>query len=233
MNALAAQLQRRFYARDAESLAPALLGKLLVRVLSDGARLSGRIVETEAYIGVHDRASHAYHGRRTDRNESMYANPGTAYVYFTYGVHHCFNIVCGQLNEPVAVLVRALEPVDGIETMRALRAASSSVRRSPLKITDLCSGPGKLCQALAIDRTLDRADLTRSESLFLDARSTERIPELAMNISPRVGIQSSGEWASKPLRWSIRNNPHVSVPVRESGIRDTEPLVKNRGQPGR
>lgn len=212
MNARTAQLQRRFYARSAESLAPALLGKLLVRTLPDGTRLSGRIVEVEAYIGVHDRASHAYAGRRTDRNESMYAHPGTAYVYFTYGMHHCFNIVCGRLDEPVAVLVRALEPIEGIETMRALRSASSPERRSPLKDTNLCSGPGKTCQALGIDRALDRADLTRSESLFLDAHSTERIPEGAVNISPRLGIQSSGEWASKLLRWSIRNNPHVSAP---------------------
>jgi len=231
VNAHASQLQRRFYSRDAESLAPALLGRLLVRILPDGTRLSGRIVETEAYVGVHDRASHAYNGRRTERNESMYAQPGTAYVYFTYGMHHCFNIVCGQLNEPVAVLVRALEPVEEIETMRTLRSAPTPQRRTALKITDLCSGPGKLCRALAVDRTLDRTDLTHSESLFLDARNTERIPESAMNISPRIGIQSSGEWASKPLRWSIRNNPHVSVLVRESRIRSTEPSVMNYGQP--
>ncbi len=213
------QLQRRFYARAAESLAPALLGRLLVRILPDGTVLSGRIVETEAYVGMHDRASHAYNGRRTDRNESMYAKPGTAYVYFTYGMHHCFNIVCGKINEPAAVLVRALEPVEGIGVMHALRSASKPARRSSLGLADLCSGPGKLCQALAIDRTLDRADLAESESVFLEPGITKRIPESEVLRSPRIGIESAGEWAAKPLRWSIRNNPHVSVPFRESRIR--------------
>src|SRR5262245_61693000 len=125
------RLSRRFFSRDSETLAHALLGKKLVRVLQNGERLAGIIVETEAYVGVIDRASHPFGGRRTPRNESMYGRAGTAYVYFTYGVHHCVNVVCGRENEPVAVLLRALEPVEGLEAMRRLRSGNRE-RSRPL-----------------------------------------------------------------------------------------------------
>ena len=107
------RIPRSFLAVDPEKLARRLLGQRLVRTLGDGTRLAGIIVETEAYLGVRDRAAHSFGGRRTPRNESMFARPGTAYVYFTYGMHHCVNVVCGRRDEPVAVLIRALEPVEG------------------------------------------------------------------------------------------------------------------------
>lgn len=117
----------------AEELAPALVGMVLVRVLESGERLSGRIVETEAYLGVKDRAAHSYGGRRTARNEAMYARAGTAYVYFTYGMHFCVNVVCGREDEPVAVLLRALEPLEGLEAMARNRAAARRASTSKLR----------------------------------------------------------------------------------------------------
>lgn len=203
-------LARRFYSTGPESLAVSLLGKLLVRVLSDGERLSGIIVETEAYVGVIDRASHAFGGRRTPRNESMYARPGTAYVYFTYGMHHCVNVVCGRAGDPLAVLIRALEPVEGLERMRTLRGSSTRPGRRH-KDTDLCSGPGKLCQALAIDRDLDGTDLAAADTLFIE-RGPRGMPRDTA-CTPRIGLGQAGEWASKRLRWLVESNPHVSVPV--------------------
>ena len=115
------RLGRRFYSTDSATLAQALIGRVLVRALEDGTRLAGVIVETEAYLGVEDRAAHAFGGRRTARNESMYGPPGTAYVYFTYGMHFCFNVVCGRRDEPVAVLIRALQPIEGMDRMLAHR----------------------------------------------------------------------------------------------------------------
>ena len=102
---------------DAEALARRLIGTTLVRTLSDGTQLMGTIVETEAYLGVHDRAAHSFGGRRTPRNESMYARAGTSYVYLIYGMYHCFNVVCGDVDEPTAVLIRALDPTHGLKAM--------------------------------------------------------------------------------------------------------------------
>lgn len=207
------RLARREYASDAASLAVRLLGCRLVRVLDDGALLAGIIVETEAYTGVLDRASHAYGGRRTSRNQSMYARPGTAYVYFTYGMHHCMNIVCGGVDEPVAVLLRALEPAEGIERMTRLRTAGRTLK-SPIAESNVTSGPGKLCQALAIDRTLDGVDLVTSDRLFIErppVKARRRTIAPGIVNATRIGIASAGEWADAPLRWYVRGNRHVSV----------------------
>lgn len=198
------RLERPFFAVTPQRLAAHLLGQLLVRRLADGQRLSGRIVETEAYAGVKDRASHAFGGRRTPRNESMYAQPGTAYVYFTYGMHFCMNIVCGRFNQPVAVLLRALEPLEGLDAMRHHRSPSGG----PLRDRDLCSGPGKLCQALAIDRALDGTDLCRSHTLWLEPAPC--ITAAAIRRDARIGISNAGDWTRKPLRWLVAGNPHVS-----------------------
>src|SRR6267142_326887 len=146
------KLRREFYTRrNVLEIARDLLGKKLVVPSKTGARVAGIIVETEAYRGPADRASHAYGGRRTRRTETMYSVGGTAYVYFVYGMHHQFNVVTGVADVPHAVLVRALEPVEGVALMRQRRRAASD--------RELTSGPGKLCQALGIDRALDAADL--------------------------------------------------------------------------
>lgn len=206
---------RRFYSRDSESLARALLGTTLVRTLESGERLAGTIVETEAYVGVLDRASHAFGGRRSPRNESMYARPGTLYVYFTYGMHYCANIVCGKPDEPVAVLLRALVPTEGLDTMRRLRlptAPDQSMKAPSRTLHDwqLCRGPGNLCRALGIDRALDSIDLVSANQVSVEIPSSMPIDENRILSGPRIGIGNAAEWVQAPLRFWIRDSRSVS-----------------------
>jgi DNA-3-methyladenine glycosylase len=196
------RLGRAFYARGAVEVAQALLGTRLVR-MTDSGRLSGVIVETEAYIGTEDLASHAVGGRRTARNESMYQRAGTCYVYFTYGMHHCMNVVCAQEGVPEAVLVRALEPVEGIERMMGRRSAE-------LKSEDVCRGPGRLCRSLDVDRRLDGIDLVKSDEIWIEAGSKS---ELEIVNARRIGIAGKGEWSEALLRWYVKSSRSVSVRV--------------------
>jgi len=145
-------LEPSFYARPAEVVARRLLGHLVVSTIG-GRRTAGRIVETEAYVGPHDPACHAYGGRRTQRTRWLYGPPGTAYIYFTYGMHWCLNAVTGRVGYPAAVLIRALEPVAGLATMRR--------RRAGVPDRALCAGPARLCAALAITGRLNGAALQR------------------------------------------------------------------------
>jgi len=195
------KLPRDFYTRpNVLTVARELLGRLLVVPATDRARVSGIIVETEAYRGPQDRASHAYGGRRTDRTRTMYAMGGTAYVYFVYGMYHQFNVVTNLEDVPHAVLVRALEPVEGIGLMRKRRRGRSD--------QSLTNGPGKLCIALGIDRALDRADLLGARAWIEEGRG--RIPPSAIAVGRRIGIDYAGEWVDKPWRFWIRSNPFVS-----------------------
>jgi DNA-3-methyladenine glycosylase len=180
-----------------------LLGQRLVRVLN-GERLAGTIVEVEAYLGAKDRAAHTYGGRRTARNESMYLPGGHAYVYFTYGMHHCFNVVCGRRDEGVAVLLRALEPTEGLETMFAHRAAARRTR-------DLCRGPARLTQALAVGRAEDGLDLCTSPELFVERVRRRSLPASHIDLTARVGVGYAGTWARRRLRFLIRGCPYVSA----------------------
>jgi DNA-3-methyladenine glycosylase len=175
-----------------------LLGKQLVRVL-DGQRLSGLIVETEAYIGEADKACHASRGR-TPRTEVMYGPPGHAYVYFIYGMHHCFNVVTEEEGFPAAVLIRALEPLEGVEWMRRHRPGRSDGQ--------LTNGPGKLCAALAVDRTLNGVDLCTSQVFFIEEGQTVADREIAT--SPRIGIRSDEVARSRPWRFYIQGNRCVA-----------------------
>jgi DNA-3-methyladenine glycosylase len=190
------------YAVDPRTLARRLLGQRLVRVI-DGERHAGIIVETEAYLGAIDRAAHTHGGRRTARNESMYLPGGHAYVYFTYGMHDCMNVVAGEADEGVAVLLRALDPTEGLTAMRARRFAARSDR-------DLCSGPARLTQALVIDRELDGEDLRTSERLFIERLRRRALPAARIGEGPRVGVAYAGEWAEQRLRYWVRGNVHVS-----------------------
>lgn len=195
-----ARVPRSFYTRkNVLAVARELLGKLLVVPAPDGSRVSGMIVETEAYRGPEDRASHAFGGRRTNRTETMYGIGGTAYVYFVYGMYNQFNVVTNFHNIPHAVLVRALEPVEGIEWMRARREGHSD--------RNLTSGPGKLCLAMGIDRSLDRADLL-GDRVWIEAG--QRIPRSRIASGPRVGIDYAQEWVDKPWRFWLRDSPFVS-----------------------
>jgi len=165
---------------DSRQLAPLLLNKLLVR----GARV-GRIVEVEAYAGADDPASHAYRGR-TARNATMFGPPGHLYVYFTYGMHFCANVVCGDDGEASAVLVRGLTPVAGLEDMRAARGPAARTDG------DLCSGPGKLCQALGLDRTLDGADLVTGDR-GVEVADDGTPPPVDPAVSGRVGLSVAAD----------------------------------------
>lgn len=201
------RLTRRFYRRDALRLASALLGRILVRITEDGEELAGRIVETEAYLGPLDRAAHTFGGRRSERNASMFLDGGHAYVYFTYGMHHCVNVVADRAETPTACLIRALEPLRGLRRMRRNRSARPLSR--PLPERDLCSGPARLCQALEIDRRLDGLDLTRDPRLFLEPGRPP--PRHRIVAAPRVGVAYAGEWALAPYRFYVEASPHVSV----------------------
>jgi DNA-3-methyladenine glycosylase len=192
-----------FYRRPAEEVARDLLGRWLVRDL-EGERLVLRLVEVEAYLGGPDRASHAFDGRRTPRNESLYLPGGHAYVYFIYGMHWCLNAVTGEKDIGSAVLIRAGEPVEGEETMARNRSRIGKVRPG-----DLAGGPGKLCQALAIDRSLDGVLLDREPLRIVKGDPAEPGEIVA---GPRIGVDYAGEAATWPLRFAIRGNLHVSRP---------------------
>jgi len=191
------------YRRPAEAVARDLLGRYLVREL-DGERLALRLVETEAYLGAPDRASHAWGGRRTPRNESLYLPGGHAYVYFIYGMHYCLNAVTGEAGFGSAVLLRAGEPVEGEERMQENRSWTAKPRPG-----DLAGGPGKLCQALAIGRELDGVHLDRPPLYLTKGQPVEDDEIVA---SPRIGVDYAGEAARWPLRFSLLGNPHVSRP---------------------
>jgi DNA-3-methyladenine glycosylase len=195
-----------FYRRPAETVARELLGRWLVRE-AGGERLVLRLVETEAYLGAPDAASHAAGGRRTERNESLYLPGGYAYVYFIYGIHFCLNAVTGHPDVGSAVLLRAGEPVEGETAMRRRRGLLDRPR--PVRPGDVAGGPGRLCQALAIDRAQDAAPLYRGELKILEGD-----PVAADEVirGARVGVDYAGEAAAWPLRFAERGNPHVSRP---------------------
>jgi DNA-3-methyladenine glycosylase len=188
-----------FNRRDTLRIAADLLGKLLVVPTSDGRRVSGMIVETEAYLGETDKAAHSYGGRRTARNEITYAEGGHVYVFFVYGMYHQLNLVTGVVDRPHVVLIRALEPVDGIEIMRR--------RRGPMKDANLTSGPGKLCIAFDITRKLNGENLS-GERIWVE--EYKNFNTRAIATGPRVGIDYAEEFAKEPWRFWVTGNPFVS-----------------------
>jgi DNA-3-methyladenine glycosylase len=202
------RLPRRFFARSATAVAPDLLGRVLVRMLPDGTRLSVRLVEVEAY-GPDDPASHAF-GGRTSRNAVMFGSPGHLYVYFTYGLHFCANVVTESAGVGSAVLLRAAEPLEGLEVMASNRGVDAARL--------LCSGPARLAQALGLDRTDDGTDLVRGRDLHL--RAGEPIPSRRIARTTRVGVRMG---TRERWRYFERGSPFVS-PAR--------PAATIRGSPG-
>lgn len=193
------KLPRSFYTRpDTIQIAKDLLGKTLV-VPFDGRRVSGIIVETEAYCGIVDKAAHSYDGRRTARNEITYAVGGHAYVFFVYGMYYQLNVVTNTVDEPHVVLIRGIEPLEGIEIMRD--------RRGEMKHTNLTSGPGKLCIAFGIDRSLNGEDLL-GEKIWLEKGREFSESEIATG--KRIGIDYAAEDADQPWRFWVRDNLFVS-----------------------
>jgi DNA-3-methyladenine glycosylase len=206
-------LPRSFYARPALEVAPELLGKVLCH-RRHGALTTGRIVEVEAYLGASDPASHAWRGP-TDRNRAMFGPPGRVYVYFTYGNHFCMNVVTDFEGVASAVLIRALQPLEGIDVMQR--------RRGRDRIVDLASGPGKLAQALAIDRAAYGVDLTAGPLWIED----DGHPGVSWVRTPRIGVSAA---ADLPYRFVVADSPFVS---RRGLISSATWTVSSRRRPPR
>ncbi len=193
------KLTQNFYLRDDTlEIARELLGKLLVVPTDSGERVAGMIVETEAYMGTADKAAHSFGGRRTPRNEVTYLAGGHIYVFFVYGMYFQLNFVTGEENSPHAVLIRAIQPVEGIEIMRE--------RRGLMADKNLTSGPGKLCIALAIDRSLNAELITGHRIWVEEFRKVKRVD---ITTGPRVGINYAEEFIEMPWRFWIADNPYV------------------------
>ena len=195
------KLPRSFYLHDTVTVARALLGCVLWRRLGDEL-LAARIVEAEAYRGANDAASHARRGLRSERNRSMYLEGGHAYVYFTYGMHWCMNVVTQQKDIAEAVMVRGAEPLRGIESMRARRPKAK-------RDWELMNGPGKICMAMEIDKRLDGESLA-GDTLFLTGRDVD-VKDDDIAVSPRIGVENAGDAAVWPLRFFLRGNRNVSA----------------------
>ncbi len=201
------KLKSEFYRRkDTIAVARDLLGKLVVVPDEKGRRISGMIVETEAYLGVNDRAAHSFGGRRTPRNEVMYGPGGLVYVFFVYGMYYQLNVVCGPLNWPHAILIRALEPYEGIEKMRE--------RRGRMKDANLTSGPGKLCIALSVDRGCNGENFIGNR-IWLEHYRSFADSEIAAG--KRIGIAYAGEDAERPWRFWVKGNEFVSRTEKTAG----------------
>ena len=195
------KLPIQFYKRtDVLLIAKELIGKIVVTKFN-GHTTNGRIVETEAYIGLTDRASHSFGGRRTERNEQMYSAAGTAYVYICYGMHHLFNVVSNAANVPDAVLIRAVEPISGIDIM--LKRTGK-----PKLDNTLTKGPGNVAKALGISKVHSGINLLKDEIYIADDRY--KITETAIGISRRIGVESSGDAALLPYRFYVKGNRFVS-----------------------
>ena len=199
------KLNPSFFQKETTKVAVALLGCVLNRVTKEGLCLKGRIVETEAYLGLKDDCCHSFGGRKTERTKVMYQPGGCAYIYFTYGMYYCFNIVTAGINEPEAVLIRAIEPLTGLDIMQKNR--TRTLRQGPREIHQLTNGPGKLCQALNIDKSLN-GELMSGDKLYVEKGIVPALKDIIT--SPRVGLSPKWNACYWPLRFYIHNNPFVS-----------------------
>jgi DNA-3-methyladenine glycosylase len=201
------KLSREFYTRDDTlQIAQDLLGKVLVVPNETGERVSGTIVETEAYLGAIDKAAHSYGNRRTKRTETMFAQGGTVYIFFIYGMYFQFNVVVGAVDTPHAVLIRAVEPFENVEIMRERRRLKSKNPLAKMLDKNLTSGPGKLCIALGIDKVFNNQSLL-GDKVWLEAGNDS---ELEISCGKRIGIDYAEEFAEKPWRFWIKDNQFVS-----------------------
>ncbi|HYW34406.1 MAG TPA: DNA-3-methyladenine glycosylase [Balneolaceae bacterium] len=198
----AKKLDYNFYQRpDVVQIAEELVGKVLCSQIGDAPVTSGIIVETEAYCGRNDKACHANNGLRTDRTETMYQAGGVAYIYLCYGIHHLFNVVTNEKDKADAVLIRAIQPLDGIDTILSRRKAEKI--RPPVS-----AGPGRLTQALGITTDLSGANLTDS-IIWIEDRNIS-IKDTDIKSTPRIGVDYAGEHANRPWRFSLKNSDWVS-----------------------
>jgi DNA-3-methyladenine glycosylase len=225
------KLTREFYARDTLQVAKDLLGKILVHEVN-GVKLKGKIVETEAYIGSIDKACHAYGGKRTPRCETLYAMPGIAYVYFIYGMYHCFNVITKEEGSPEGVLIRAIQPIEGLQEMSTLRFNKDYGELTKAQFKNLSSGPSKLCIAMNINKANNKQDLCANELYIEEPEEMIGTEKKDKNLLPekfrllfhdkslekfeivaakRIGIDYAEEAKDFLWRFYIKNNPWVSV----------------------
>lgn len=200
----AATLPVTFFRRPAEVVAAELIGKVVVSSIG-GLVTTGKIVETEAYLGYDDPASHGYRHRRNARNAALFGPPGIWYVYLSYGMHWCANLVCQRAGLASAVLLRALEPLEGLDIMRE--------RRGDLPDRQLCSGPGRLCQALGIDRDLDGSPMAKGPVVVVRGAG---LAANAISATPRIGITKAADW---PLRFHLAGSSWTSRKEKSGGSR--------------
>jgi DNA-3-methyladenine glycosylase len=200
------KLDREFYNRDSIHVAKELLGKVLVHEI-DGQRIKVKIVEAEAYMGIEDKAAHSYGGKRTPRVEVMYGEPGCSYVFMIYGMYHCFNVITRERGIPQAVLVRAVEPLEGTEWMAQRRFGKSYEQLTKSQCKGLTNGPGKLCGALSINRSFNGMDLC-GDIMYFEEGISEKFNIIE---TKRVGIDYAEEAKDYPWRFYIEGNEYVSV----------------------
>ena len=198
----AATLPVAFFRRPTEVVAAELIGKVVISTVG-GLLTAGRIVETEAYLGYDDPASHGYRHRRNARNAALFGPAGIWYVYLSYGMHWCANLVCQRAGLASAVLLRALEPLEGLDVMRQ--------RRGDLPDKQLCSGPGRLCQALGMNRDLDGSAMAEGPVMVLRG---DRVTAGAISATPRIGITKAADW---PLRFHLAGSPWTSRKEKSGG----------------
>lgn len=201
------KLPKSFYKRETLDVAQDILGKILVRQV-DGVEIAGKIVEVEAYIGPDDKGAHTYGNKRTNRTEAMFGEAGHAYIYLIYGIYNCINAVTSQVDKPEAVLIRALEPLSGIEQMAMNRFKKEYSELDKRQMKNLTNGPGKLCMALDIDRSLNKEDLNGNK-VYIKYPEVEE--DFTIVRSKRVGIDYAEEAIDYLWRFYIKDNANVSV----------------------
>lgn len=194
------QLNYNFYQRNALTVAEELLGKTLIRKYNNKT-IKVKIVETEAYQGAEDKASHAYQNKKTKRNKNMFEKGGLVYIYLIYGIHYCLNIVTAEKNKPQAVLIRAVEPIEGLNWIKKNRDIKSK------KIKDLTNGPGKLSQALKIDKSLNGCDLNNNDQLYIIDNNKNNFE---IESAARINIDYAEEYKNKKWRFYIKGNTFIS-----------------------
>jgi DNA-3-methyladenine glycosylase len=207
------KLTKEFYARGTLQVAKELLGKVIVHEVN-GIKLKGKIVETEGYIGSIDKASHAYGGKRTLRTETLYGKPGIAYVFIIYGMYYCFNVITKEEGSPEGVLVRAVEPIEGIEEMSKLRFNKDYSELTKAQFKNLTSGPSKLCIAMKINKENNKQDLCSNELYIEESEEKEEfksLQKIEIVEAKRIGIDYAEEAKDFLWRFYIKNNPWVSV----------------------
>ena len=192
------KLKKEFYQQDTEVVARQLLGKTLVRVYK-GQRISGVITETEAYLGLIDKAAHSYHGKVTERTKVMYMEGGHAYVFMIYGMYYCFNVITRTTRQPEAVLIRALQPKEGLQLMHKFRKTDDERK--------LTTGPGKLGQALKIDKSLNALPLS-GQQIYIEDAANLKASQIVTR--PRIGVDYAEEAVEWPLRFYIKDCPYIS-----------------------